>query len=97
MLGSETQTIKCPFCDKGSVKVIYKPPIKMEKIARGSAINKRTTVYTKEHYTVLEDCPHCGASKKKIEKALNSGEDYNRPSHKDILERMKKAGLPTRV
>ena len=94
----DTQTIKCPFCDEGEIKVVHTLPQKTDNITTTVGGRRfKSFSLTKEHYTVLEDCPHCGASKKKIEKALNSGEDYNRPSHKDILERMKKAGLPTRV
>ena len=46
---------------------------------------------------VKNDCLKCGASAKKIEKALNSGEDYKKPSRESVLERMRKAGLPTRI
>ncbi len=52
---------------------------------------------SKETYEVKNDCPNCGAKSNKIEKALNSGQDYKKPSINRILERMKKAGLPTRI
>ena len=90
---TEDKEIPCPFCDKGNIKVFYTPSSKREV----------TTVYTKtikksrERYDVQNDCPHCGASASKIEKALNSGQDYKRPSKEKILERMKAAGLPTRI
>ena len=93
----DTKIVPCPFCDKGEIRVRYIPSLKKEVVRRGSAINKRATIYTKEHYTVLEDCPRCGASKEKIEKALNSGQDYRRPSREEILRRLKASGLPTRV
>jgi hypothetical protein len=53
--------------------------------------------YPKEKYEVMDDCPECGASSKKIEKYLYSDEDYKKPSRDNILKRMKEAGLPTRV
>ena len=88
---------ECPYCGKGKIKAMKTPSIKMEKMARGSAVNKRTTQYTKEKYQVKNDCPNCGASASKIEKSLNSGKDYKPPSRKRALERMRKSGLPTRI
>jgi len=93
----EEKNIKCPFCDKGEIKAIYTPQIKMEKMARGSAVSKRSTQFTKEKYHVLNDCSNCSVSSGKIEKALNSGEDYRKPSRESVLKRMRKAGLPTRI
>lgn len=95
MVWEDTKLVPCPFCDDGTVRVIHVPAIKKETVTRGSSINKRSNVYTKENYTVLEDCPCCKATKEKIEKALNSGEDYKKPSRESVLERMRKAGLPT--
>jgi rubrerythrin len=93
----EHKIIRCPFCDRGDIRTIFKPSIKVENVTRGSSVNKRTTTYTKEKYQVLEKCPHCGASKKKLEKALNFGKDYKSPSHKQFLDRIKQAGLPTKI
>ena len=97
MVWEDTKLIPCPFCDIGVIRVIHIPTLKIEKISRGSSVNKRSNVYTKENFKVLENCTNCKASAAKIEKALNSGDDYQKPSRDKILERMKKAGLPTRV
>lgn len=92
----DSKTMPCPLCDKGTVKVRHVPMLKKQQFASGSAFSKSTTTYTKEHYTVLENCPNCGASKKEIEKALSKGE--TKPiAHQDLLERLKKAGMPTRI
>ena len=72
----EEITVICPFCGKGDIKTTYTPKIKMEKMARGSAVSKQTTQFTNEHYQLQNDCPNCGAKSDRIEKALNSGEDY---------------------
>lgn len=40
--------------------------------------------------------PHCGLSMKEIEKRSTKGESKT-ASHKDMLERLRRAGLPTRV
>ena len=89
------EVIKCPFCDEGNVRVEHVPLMKRKNLKKCRA-GSGGVVYSKEKWVVFEDCPYCGASAKKIEKALNSGEDYRRPSREKILERMRKAGLPTR-
>ena len=97
MVWEDTKLVPCPFCDDGTVKVRHIPHLKRQKFASGSAFSKMTTVYSSENYAVLEDCPNCGASAKKIEKALNSGQDYKKPSRESVLERRRKAGVPTRI
>lgn len=98
MVWEDTKLIPCPFCNEGVIRVIHVPLLKKDNIS--STVGGRrakTFSSTAENYTVLEDCSHCGASKEKIEKALNSGKDYKKPSRDKILERMKKSGLPTRI
>lgn len=97
LVWEDTKLIPCPFCYEGVIRVIHVPTLKLEKVSRGSSVNKRSNIYTKENYQVLENCPNCGSSANKIEKALNSGEDYKKPSRGKILERMKNSGLPTRI
>ena len=91
-------TVKCPFCDEGDIKVFYEPQQKRSNLTN-TVGGRRTKVFriSKEKYDVQNDCPHCNASKKKIEKALISNVNYNAPSREKILERMRKAGLPTRI
>ena len=96
MVWEDSKSMPCPFCDVGRIKVRHVPILKKEQFASGSAFSKRTTTYTREHYTVLENCPNCGASRKEIEKSLREGLS-KAINHKDLLERLKKAGLPTRV
>jgi len=94
----EPRNIKCPFCEKGDIKIIFYPETKRDNIS-STVGGRRTRSFslTKERYEVENDCPNCGVSAKKIEKALNSGQDYKKPSRESVLERMKKAGLPTRI
>lgn len=97
LMGWESfKIMSCPFCDIGRIKVRHVPILKKEQFASGSAFSKRTTTYTREHYTVLEDCPNCGKSKKEIEKRFATGEAKS-IGHKELLERLRKAGLPTTV
>lgn len=93
----ESKTIKCPFCDKGDIKAIFYPETKTENLSTTVGGRRfKSFSLTKERYEVKNSCPVCGASAKRIEKALNSGQDYKRPSREKILERMRKAGLPTK-
>ena len=87
----------CPFCDEGKIKVRHVPALKKEQFATGSAFSKRTTTHTKEHYYVQGDCPNCGKSKEEIRKVFERKEESKSIKHSELLERLKKAGLPTRV
>jgi len=94
----DTKLVPCPFCDDGAVRVIHIPFIKKDNMSSTVGGRRAKTFSSSaENYQVLEDCPHCGASAKKIEKALNSGQDYKKPSRESVLERMRKAGLPTKI
>ena len=95
---NEKTKVKCPFCDDGDIIIIHTPESKRDNLTN-TVGGRRSRVFrlTKERYEVLNSCPTCNSSKKKIEKALNSGEDYKKPSRESVLERMKKAGLPTRI
>ena len=93
---SERRTSMCPFCEKKCVEVLYTPP-RVDRVAtRGSGKNGTTLVRTAEKYEVLADCPNCGKPKKDIEKVLREGESRS-VDHQAMMERLKKAGLPTRV
>ena len=94
----ESKIIKCPFCDNADINIVFIPATKKDNLTTTVA-GRRSKVFslTKERYEVENDCPNCNASATKIEKALNIGEEYQKPSREKILERMKKAGLPTRV
>ena len=90
------EKIKCPICDEAVISVNHIPLTKRRDLKRCRA-GSGGIIYSKEVWIVLENCPHCGASASKIEKALNSGEDCKKPSRESVLERMRKAGLPTKI
>jgi hypothetical protein len=61
--------ILCPFCEKGLIKVLHKPPVLNELHKRSWGGNKKSYKISKEVYEVLNDkCPNCGKSRKEIEK-----------------------------
>ena len=87
--------ILCPFCGKGIVKVLHKPPVLNELKKRSWGGNKKSYTSSKEVYEVLNDCPNCGKPKREIEKTLKHGKE---PSNEEIIRRMKEAGLdPTKL
>jgi len=47
--------------------------------------------YTKERFEVLSGCELCGKSKKEVQTALEGKKEI---SHEELLERLKKRGLP---
>lgn len=98
MVWEDTKLVPCPFCDNGIVRVIHVPFLKKDNMSTTVGGRRaKTASSSAENYQVLQDCPNCGATASKIEKALNSSQDYKRPSREKVLERMRKAGLPTRI
>jgi len=87
--------IECPFCEKGTIKVLHRPPVlkEMRKSPWGGC--KKSYKMSKEIYEILNDCPNCGKSKKEIEKRLKHGKE---PSREDVIKRLREAGIdPTKL
>lgn len=94
----EPRVLKCPFCDKGDIEAVYQPSRVEKRMSRGSGFNRMTLVRIDEKYIVTMDCPKCGKKGSHIERVLNKGEGKSKPpSNKEILKRLKEAGLPTKV
>ena len=61
----------CPKCDKGDIKVSVVPKL----------VSKRNTYYgaenkvSREQFTVLNDCPECGATSNEITQTIRKGEN----------------------
>ena len=91
----EYRKITCPFCNRETIEALYTPRTKRKSLAR-CRTGSGSMIYTKEKYEVLSDCPNCGKSKKEIQRTLNQGTGKSL-SHKEMLERLKKAGLPTKI
>ncbi len=60
--------IPCPFCDK-EMTVFHKPELATTRTSRVSAGAKQSNFVEREKYQSA-DCPHCGTTGTKIEKAL---------------------------
>ena len=86
----------CPFCGKGKVNVYHKEGFIQAKTSRISAGGKQTFYKKPDEYHVQNDCPECGKSKKEIERAFETG-ITRKKSHQEKLNRLKEAGLPTRI
>ena len=88
----EKLLLKCPFCKKKTVNVIYIPPTLKSKTGRASS-NKKTVFFkTKEKYEVQSSCSNCGKPAKQIQQALNEGVK-DPAKEKKVLERLKKQGI----
>ena len=85
--------IECPFCGKAKIRVFHKEGYFQARVSRISAGAKTTRHWVPDQYMVLEDCPHCGAKKKDIEAKLE-GKDEKPKSREELIERLKKRGLP---
>jgi len=88
--------LECPFCNKGRVKVFHKEGYLQGRKSHIAAGNKVKFYKMPDIYDVLEDCPNCGKKAKEIQRAYETG-ITKEPSHKERLERLGKAGLPTRI
>jgi len=61
----------CPFCNKQTIKVFYRPSFRKMKAIRGSGQSGSKPVRSSAELTVLTDvCPNCGKTKKEIEPKL---------------------------
>jgi len=59
----------CPFCDKKTIEVIYKPSYHKAHTSRSSAGGKTKFHKVNEEITILvEKCPNCGHTTREIEK-----------------------------
>ncbi len=92
------EKIECPFCGKGIIVIKHIFPIKNQNLSSSVAGKKaRSTHESKEREDVQNDCAKCGAKQEKIQKKLKDGSISNAPSRKEILKRLKDAGLPTKI
>lgn len=90
--------IRCPICDEGIIEVFYFPETKKDNLTTTVGGKRFKTTYTsKEKHEVITNCPKCGASKEKIQKIFDTGQDYKKPSREKVLERLKASGLATRI
>jgi len=95
-LGRKGETfIECPFCHKAQVRLFHKEGYIQGRTSRISAGAKITYYKVPDSYKVLENCPNCGKTASEIQKALD--EDIPKRSHRERIERLKQAGLPTRI
>ncbi len=89
--------MRCPFCDKGRIEIHYRPAVRKANLS--TTVGGRTAKTASSSSPVeepLNSCKECGAKRKDIQKKLKEGLTKP-PSNKEILKRLKEAGLPTKV
>jgi len=92
------EKIECPFCYKGVIKIHHILPVKTDNLT--STVGGRTfrsSNESKEREDVENDCPSCKAKRKDIQKRVSEGSVSKPPSNKEILKRLKDAGLTTKI
>ena len=92
MTKTETTKIKCPFCERETVSVIYIPSILQTKTSRAAGRSITKYYQTKEKYEIQSGCSNCGKSQKEVENALKEGKE-DTEKEKRILERLKQQGI----
>ena len=92
----ENKTIKCPFCKRGDISVLYTSEHMSVHSTHAAGRRARIPNYHPERYDVFSKCPNCGASKKEIKKALETG-TIKKVSHEELIKRIKESGLPTKI
>lgn len=88
--------IECPFCGKTGVKALFKPSYLEHKTSRISEGAKTQYYRVPDSYEVMGGCPHCGKSEEDVKRAFETGMTRE-VTHQERLERLRKAGLPTRI
>jgi rubredoxin len=90
------ETVNCPLCNRGKIEITIIPEHYSYHSARAFGKVKRIPVVHPERVTIHNKCPNCGASKSEIKEALEHGQTKKK-SHKELMERLKKQGLPTQL
>lgn len=92
---AEVRTIKCPFCKEGEIKISYTPErYTTQTIIVGSNRKTIPKLIPAQQEVLSDKCPKCGKTKKELQKALKEGV---KPSRKEVIKRMKEAGLPLKI
>jgi predicted RNA-binding Zn-ribbon protein involved in translation (DUF1610 family) len=91
----ENLQMKCPFCGKGDIEVLFVPSsVRFKKGPYGGS--RGGAIRSQEATLVQTDCPTCGKTKQEIEKALRDGVTKE-VSKEERLKRLMDSGLPTRI
>lgn len=86
---SAEELYPCPFCGAKTIKVIKHPAHREYIRSRGSGQSSGQWVYVPEKIEVLSGCSNCGASRAKVQRALDKGEE--KPRQLDVKALLEKA------
>jgi len=90
----QKKTVKCPFCRKGDIEVTMTLDWYSEGRAHSAGRSATIPQYYPEGTEVHNKCANCGKSKKELKETIERGQS-RKPAHKELLERLRRAGLPT--
>ena len=86
--------MQCPFCKQQAVQCFHRPAYSQAKTSRISGGSKITYTRIPETYEVCGNCPNCGKTKREIQNFFDGKKEI---PHEERIERLKKAGIPTRI
>ncbi|MEM3368469.1 MAG: hypothetical protein QW193_04335 [Nitrososphaerales archaeon] len=74
MLPYQKLIYPCPFCDKETLEVLYRPSFKAAKRSQSAAAGSKTTWRRVDEgiTLLLEKCPSCGKTAREIERKWKS-------------------------
>lgn len=76
-----TIIIPCPFCGK-RISVEFKPSMPTTRTSASAAAGQKQSTFIEQEKYIAKDCPHCGASGDKIERALLDASSMYEPKTK---------------
>jgi sarcosine oxidase delta subunit len=76
-----TILIACPFCGK-QISVEFKPKMPTTRTSSSAAAGQKQSRFIEQEKYIAKDCPHCGVSGDRIEKALRDASSTYEPKTK---------------
>ncbi len=76
-----TIVIACPFCGK-DITVEFKPRMPTTRTSSSAAAGQKQNRFIEQEKYIAKDCPHCGISGDRIEKALRDASSIYEPKTK---------------
>jgi len=90
--------IECPFCHKQTIKALYWPPSRETRTSSSASAGSKTKwIRVPERWVIISGCSNCGKSQKEVEKAYKNRREGKPIPHKELIRRIKEAGLPLKI
>ncbi len=87
--------IACPFCGK-EMMVEFKPKMPTTRTSSSAAAGQKQNRFIEQEKYIAKDCPHCGVSGDRIERALLDASSTFEPktkSKEELKKQLEELGL----